>query len=869
MLGGQYIPAYAVDRPQLLHHLDVALVRPLTLLVAQAGSGKSVLLSQWVESHPEVCATWVDVVEADDDPTVFGAHLVDALARSNPACGDLGSIVLGAGTPFGREFVSALIPKLSATIETVIILEDLHHLTDQAMLTSLGDVVELLPPNIHLLISSRSDSPVAWSRVRLRYEVPELRQAAFAMSFDESAELVAAITGRELDRANLATLLDRTEGWVAGIQMAAMTLRLRQDPARFIAEFGGSDRLVADYLTGEVLDALPAPDRETLLGLCALDHFNAELISELDLGQSGPDLLARLEHRSMFLVPLRESREWFRFHQLFRDLLRYRMRSEVPAAEARILVRAAAWHRAHGDDERAIEYLLRAHEWDRAVDVILANAVAAIEAGDVGTVLRWLNALPAQVLADRVDVQLLRGILTGMSGDAALAEDRLRAVVAGPDSTLFETACAQTFLAALVHWGHRPHAAMEWGEQALSSIALLGDAATPDHLPDASAMTTIAMLSLGRAHFLAGDFPRARRWLTAALETDGAGHSVWRVAVLGSLALLDAWCGRTQDAVDVAGEALAIARETNNWRHAATAEAHLALALVAIERAQFDRAAIEYREGVVRAEANGRHQLSWVAFAVICEVRDLSEGGRAPGPPIGPTPPVVADRLLARQSRALRLNGAPDSARRLHGDAGATTTSAAFEEAAAELTVGHPEVAREYLRRLTDLPDADEPLGRVRALILESWCAAAVGRDERADGLLSEAMDVAEQDGLVTVFLQAGAVVIRRMGMLADGALHSTSSAVLAIAADQLEDSDRFEQAGDFTNRELDLIALLPTRLTNNELAARFVVSVNTIKTHMAHIYRKLGVANRRDAIARATQLGLIDRTAVMVEGAR
>ncbi len=869
MLAGRYVPTYAVDRPQLLHELDVALEHPLTLLVAQAGSGKSVLVSQWVESHPEVCFAWMDVVGADGDATVFGAHLIDALVESSPACGDIASIVLGAGTPFGRGFVTALVPKLSATAQIVIVLEDLHHLSEPALLAELGEAVALLPPNIHLLITSRSDSPVAWTGVRLRYEVPELRQAAFAMSYDESAQLVAAITGRELDRASVATLLDRTEGWVAGIQMAAMTLRLRRDSTQFIAEFGGSDRLVADYLTGEVLGALPPGDRETLFELCALDYFSAELLTDLGLGERSSDLMGRLERQSLFLVPLRDSREWFRFHQLFRDLLRYRMRSEAPGTEARILQGAAAWHRAHGDEGIAVEYLLRAHDWESAIDVILDSAVEAIEAADVGSLARWLGALPADVLAERVDVQLLLGILTGMSGDAGLAENRLRAIADRPESTLFERACAQTFLSALVHWGHRPEVAIACAEQALASIERVGDVQRPSRLPGVDAMTTIAMLSLGRAHFLVGNFAQARHWLTAALATDGAGHSVWRIAVLGSLALLSAWCGRTGIADRYAEDALALARETNNWRHPCTAEAHLALALTAIERVEPGRAKAEYREGFARIAATGRRQLSWVAYAAICDVVDLAENDRLPGPPTGPAPPVVADRLLARQSRSLRLSGAPDGARRLSDRSGVTTTSVVFEDAAAELALGHPDAAREFVRHLSDLPDAAEPLGKARALILESWCSAAVGLDDRADGLLSEAMDIADRHGLVRVFLQAGTVVVRRVEHLADGLFHPTCLAVLAAAGDHPDASGELEPAGAFTGRELELIALLPTRLTNTELAARFVISVNTVKTHMAHIYRKLDVANRRDAIAKATQYGLIGRAATVLEASR
>ncbi|WP_431279952.1 LuxR C-terminal-related transcriptional regulator [Leifsonia poae] len=858
MVTGQFIPAHAVDRPELRDDLDIALERPLTLVTAQAGSGKSVLLSQWVAAHPETQCAWVDVSKADNDPGWFERHLIDEFATIDPILAANSVVVETAGRDVDPEFLTPLAGQLRTMGETVFVLDDLHYLSNQPLVRALGVLIEALPANIHVVVSSRVDFPIAWSRNRLRHDVPEIRQAALAMTYEQSAELLASITGHELDPASVAVLLDRTEGWAAGLQLAGMTLRLSHDPEKFIAEFSGSDRLVADYLSEEVLTALPASERASLLDISVLDRMSSELIAEIADAPSSSELLSQLENHSMFLIPMDESREWYRFHPLFRDLLRYRKRSDDPAAEHHILTRAAQWHLHRGDTGAAIDYLLRARDWDGAIDAILARCSDVFERGDVATVARWLNALPENAIADRVDVLLMRGILTGMSGAAALGEDRLRSVIGHPLITPPLAACALTFLAALVHWRPRPRVSIEWAERALAAIDALGDTPTPRHLPDTSVLRTIAMIARGRAHFLDGDLPDARRWLEDALATEGAGYSAWRISALGSLALLDAWGGRIRDAEQIITEAFALAREMGNWYHPATAETHLANALVAIMRADTDHAQTSLREGSIRAHAMGRDLLAWIAYAEGGALSDLSADVHEQRLPAGPPPPVVADTLLARRSRALRLSGSSDGALRLLGGNVALTSSVAFEHAAAALMLGQHETAQEVVKSLADLSDASEPIARVRELILNSWCSATAGMDARADALLAEALALADEYSLVTVFVEAGPVTVRRMAGLADDSLPRIRESVLDTAVDALEIPVPSELVDSLTDRELELLALLPTRLTNTELADRFVVSVNTIKTHMAHIYRKLDVSNRSGAITKAVQLGLI-----------
>lgn len=860
-VSGQFIPPRSVDRPALRAELDGALSRPVTLLVAQAGSGKSVLLSQWVASHPELRCAWVDLDETDNDPDHFADHLVSSLVAADIDLDpdEMRSADSRGGSAVAHDPLRTLARQLADVGEISIILEDLHRLGNETIVRRLSAFAELLPENAHLIISSRLDSPTLWSRNRLRSEVGEIRQPAFAMGLDEAEALVVPIVGRAIDRSGIALLVERTEGWAAGLQLAATALRERKDTARFIAEFRGSDRLVAGYLTEEVLETLAPEERSALLAIASLDRLSVDLICAVDPQPSSRDLLGQLERRSLFVSPLDDSREWFRLHPLFRDLLRFRARTEDPEAEPRALRRAAKWHLQRGEMGPAIEYFLRVHDWDQAIDAILMCNLDLFQQIDTAATARHLNSVPESALSDRIDVQLLRAILAATIGGTTIAEDRMRAILASPHITPAQTAYTQTFLASLVHWRARPDVTIEFAERALATIDSFGDPPARDHFPDPVILRTIAMMSLGRAYFLTGNLALARRWLEDTLATDGAGYSVLRIGALGSLALVHAWCGRTRLAADAAAEARALAHEMGNQSHPATAEAYLATALIAIESADLARAEADLHTGASLAYADGREWLSWVAFMELLALDDLRVEDRVRTHPAGTPPPIVADFLLARRSRTLRLHGSPDDSRRLLRRSPSVTTAVMFEKIAAELTLGNVPSARSQLQQFAALPDAAGPLGRVRGLILASWWASENGNGTRADAFLQDAMRLAQDNDLVTVLADAGPLSLRRVtdvnAELVTATLEAAAPRTPPLGV-EMRIAD--EPPVHLTDRELELLALLPTRLTNVELAHRFFVSVNTIKTHAAHIYGKLGVSNRNGAIVRATQLGLL-----------
>ena len=825
------------------------------------------LLAQWAASHPELAFVWLDVGVDDDDPVKFSQRLLAGFAAINSDFADLTTLTSLHGGGLGTPLLEALEAQLADLPEVVVVLDDLHHLSNSALISDLGRLANLLPPNVHLVLSTRTDLPIAWSRHRVSDQLTEIRQFDLALDDIDSAEMLERITGRKLGIDRVATLVARTEGWAAGLQLAGMTLRLFDDADDFITQFSGDDRLIADYLSEEVLQAQSHDRRELLLRVSVLDTMCADLVAVLT-DESNPQLvLEELERESMFLVPLDTHRGWFRFHHLFRDMLRFRLRAERPAVETDLLNLAASWHLERGDVNSGLEYLLRARNWNDALDVIMTRGSEVFEKGEMATVIRWISQVPESARAERPDVSLLLGILMVLEGQTAGAEDLLGRVANHVSSSAGERVCAHVFLAAMVQWRQRPETSVDMAVLALDELNHLGVNPLPAimNLTHPASLETMAVMSCGRAHFQAGDLEQARDWLERGLATQGATYPIWKVSGLGSLGLLQAWLGNTERAATLSDEALTVAKEVGLLAHPSIAEAYLTSTLVALERGEPGRASVSLHEGILRARANGRSQLSWFGHlegALLLE----SEGKReeammtvlsARNDLGAPAPPVIADRLLALQSRLHRLGGSPELSQQSLRTGSSDSPVLAFEGAAAALTLGDHDLARKLVETFSGSTDSAHPLAMIDGLLLAAWLAESEASFDLAQKHLNEALAVAEGHSLVEPFVRAGPRIVQMISDLpdADSALPGRILRRAQALASPSLGSDLIEP---LTDRELEILSYLPSRLTNTELADHFYVSVNTVKTHMAHIYRKLGVANRNRAISRAREIGIL-----------
>ena len=858
-------PVHVVDRPALRRKLDAVVDHRLALVIAPAGAGKSVLVAQWVEMHPELRFVWLEIVPGDDDPVRFCRRFLNGLAQIDAAFDELNPLTFIHGAGLGDALLDDLIVHMADLPEVIVVLEDVHRLSNSVLIADLGRLVELLPPNIHFVISSRADLPIAWSRHRMRLGLTEIRQADLAFNETDSAELLERITGHTFSADSVNALVDRTEGWAAGLQLAGMTLRIHDDPDDFVTQFRGTDRLVADYLSEEVLQAQSHARRQLLLRLSVPDELSADLITALTGALHPQGLLEELERDSMFLVPLDSGREWYRFHHLFRDLLRFRLRAEDRSLEAILLHKTAAWHLEHGNTDQAVECLLSARDWDSALELVLSRGSEVFERGEMATVIRWIDRIPESVRADRHEVNLLLALLKGMEGQAAAAEDITRQVRTHPTASRGEAACAQAFLASLAQWRSNHDMSIAMALEALTMLEDLDDEPMPAlmNLGDLQSLKTMSLISGGRAHFLAGHQEEARKWLTRGLASTGAAYSVWRVSGLGSLALLEAWSGHTERADILADEALAVARSVGMLAHPSTGDAFLALTLTALEEGEPRRAAISLHQGSLRAEANERTQLAWIAHLELALLREaegqLSESTAmltSHGRPGGPPPPIVDERLRALELRLLRLRGHKDEAARISARADRDSEILNYERIAVALSNGQSDCARKLMELAPADSEGANPAADLRTALVSAWASSLNGPIEDAQMHLRRALEVGGQHSLREVFVQAGPAIIELVRALPgirtpflESILHRYRE------ANSPPDSTLLEP---LTDRELEILSYLPSRLTNLEMAQRCYVSVNTIKTHMTHIYRKLDVVNRSGAIRRAQEIGLL-----------
>jgi LuxR family transcriptional regulator, maltose regulon positive regulatory protein len=428
-------PAF-VPRPRLAAALDEGLARRLILVCAPAGFGKTALLAHWARSGSRPVA-WLSLDAADNDPARFWRHVVAALDRARPGTGERAGPLLGPPAPRSFEgLVTALINELdtpAAGGEVLLVLDDYHLIETGQVHAPLGFLLEHLPPGLHLVLAGRSDPPLPLARLRAAQQLAELRARDLRFTAEEAGSLLAGATGADLPADAVAALAARTEGWAAGLQLAALSLRGQADPARFVTAFSGTHRYVLDYLAEEVLEAQSEHVRGFLLETSVLERLSGPLCDAITGRTDSQAMLEQAERANLFLVPLDEVRGWWRYHHLFADLLRARLRQQRPGQVPALHRAAATWCEEHGLPDDAVRHAVAAGDAAQATRLIEQHADALLLRNEGATLQRWLTALPAGVASSRPRLCLTQ---------AALALDSGSLEAAGPPLDAAERALA-------------------------------------------------------------------------------------------------------------------------------------------------------------------------------------------------------------------------------------------------------------------------------------------------------------------------------------------------------------------------------------------------------------------------------------------
>jgi LuxR family maltose regulon positive regulatory protein len=861
-------PSSVVDRDRLLAVRDLAARKRLTAIVAPPGYGKTVLLSQWAASpinagtelHRRTRVRWLAITPDHNDGIRLAGDLWAALAPATRA---------GAPAPplhdGERGLVHALahgVNRMERVPPTILVMDDLHLLSQALSLDVCGAVIENAPPWLHVVIGTREEPPVPLHRLRLEDALVELRQDELAFTPEEAAVVVRLVAGRDIGGASLEGLMALTEGWPFGVQLAASSLHRVGDDRVALHAFEG-DTDVDHYFIGAVVSGRPELERRFLLTSSALDRMSGPLCDAVLGSQHSQAMLEELERRSMFITRLASGRDWFRYHPLFRGALRRQLRREDPELERRLLRQAANWHLDRHDLDAAMRYLAEAGGWDEMVESILGHSAAMLVQMRGAEVAAWIRLLPRDVRAARTDLILLDAVASVLAGSAGEVADTLAAL-----DRREGLSPARRLLADLA----RSYAAVSAGSSAeaigaadrvLAAVGGVDEKAFPEWLGvvgNPTDVTAAALVARGLSHMYEGNLADAKRDLAAVPPR---AYVAWRLAAFGVLAQLEAARGRLTSAEELADHALALAHEVHITGPALVA-ARMALASVAGERDELDRAGsllteaeqalgVSRRRVLIRSIATERAHLALASGDTTTAVAILADQ-RAQDSPV--MPPSVRARTAAVTARVLIMVGDLQGAQTVLDRVRDWETS---------------DVIAARMRLLVERGD----LTSSRALILR-WPDEPEPRARLERGLWSAILDHLERDeakalsGLAAVIAEAeveGAVgLFRDTGPYALGparALYREApTAFLRGIVDRPATAARPKPLRDLvvplTDREYVVLSLLPTRLSNVEIAERLGVSLNTVKTHLKHIYRKFDAVRRSDAISAAERLHLL-----------
>ncbi|MDF2738830.1 MAG: ATP-dependent transcriptional regulator, MalT-like, LuxR family [Actinomycetia bacterium] len=853
-------PAFRqVTRPRLFDLLDAGAQQLLTLVSAPAGAGKTTLLASWSASgqRPGPVA-WLSLDAGDNNAARFWTYALAALRNSGAVPGDSALRALDPPPGPDQAFLSHLVGGLAELpTPVVLVLDDLHDITDPTVLEGLAFLLRHGPAQLRLVLATRADPPLPLQRLRVGGRLTEVRAADLAFTVAEVAELLAECELKQpLSEDDLAALQARTEGWAAGLRLAALSLEGQPDPHQLVTQLAGEDRAIADYLTDEVLERQPQELRDFLLRTCVVDELSGHLADALTGGDDGESMLARLERANAFVVAVGSGRGSYRYHQLFAELLRYELRRQAPGQAARLHRRAAGWYAERGLGELAIQQALLAKDWRYAADLIARHAPSRILRGDAATVHEQVGRLPDELVQADPELALLAAAEPHTAEPAdEEGRDRLALLRATMDT-------------ALAWQAGDLHQVVIAGEAALALQTRVGTDSVDD---DARAIT---LANVGEAAMWAGHLDDAAPRLREGLAVAGrAGPAVLELACLSQLGLLHALRGELDDALRWGGSAEALAAE-HGWSsstqaaggYLAQAWAHYYADDLGEASSYLDRAAAASGTGwqpmalavaILRARLQrARGDLTGGLGAVEIARRDLA----------GWRPPTALWRWLLLTEAELRGSvGQPQSSRALLESLSRSGPLLGGEAVAlARLCLAEGDAAG-AAETIAPCLDGAAP-GGFLMVPAEAWLVDALAHDaladhDRAAASLERALGLAEQGGHRRSFLDAGAPArslltryrqrVPAFWSYVDELVQaSAESARVSVAAPKLIEH--------LTEREQTVLRYLPSLMTYEEIATDLVVSLNTVKTHAHGIFRKLGVTGRRQAVRSARELHLL-----------
>jgi LuxR family maltose regulon positive regulatory protein len=870
-----YVPpprSNLVPRPRLIERLDegLGLGRKLTLVSAPAGFGKTTLVTDWLYSKGEDISSrsiaWLSLDEADNDPTRFFTYLIAALRRLDGEAGQAAQSLLGAPqTPPVESLMTLLVGDLAAVPAFVLVLDDYHLIHTSLIHDAVEFLLNYQPPQMHLCLATRTDPPLPLPRLRVRGQMTEIRADDLRFTAQEAAAFLDQALGLTLDAEKVTALEARTEGWIAGLQLAALSMQGKKDVAGFIAAFSGSNRHVIDYLADEVLAQQPDEIRDFLRQTGILDRLTAPLCDAVTGRDDGDEMLRQLEQANLFLVPLDDRREWYRYHRLFADFLRTELE---PAQSAALHLKAAHWFETHDLLPEAVRHVL-AHaaatgDTDEAARIIVLAGARALSDGALVTLLGWLDALPDEVVRASGWLASFKAWSLFMTGrpEAGLSYVQATEASLGPDASPVDRGRVLSLRCAIAD-------AQEVLRMAPEALDLIGDA---DPLS-----RTGTLFMLGDAQDAVGDAAGAVETFREAHHLGQQhGYQIMAAVALAHLAISINVQGRRREAFALCQRGARQYADTRGNPLPVAGLIYVVLGDLAYEANDLEQAQQYLQKGVELG------QQSATTLVILYSLEALAQVQHAMGQEQEALATIQKAQELASQAGELEwrdAGAAIEAALRLRQ--GDTQTAARWaEKASLPLTEPLDQTRRHeyttYIRVLLALDRASETQallakleraarkdGRRRHLITihvqQALAEQVLGNRAQALKSLEQALCLAAPEGYVRAFLDEGPALAKFF----PHARHVAPGLVDRLLSEfepreSLPHPHTPTLVEPLSERELQVLRLLATDLSAPEIAEELIVAVSTVRSHIKHIYGKLDAHSRYEAVERARTLGLL-----------
>jgi LuxR family maltose regulon positive regulatory protein len=885
--------AHLVRRSLLLERLTQGVTGPLTLVSAPAGFGKTTLLAQWIETN-SIPVAWLSLDPEDNDPTRFLSYLIASLQTIDDHLGTNAFALLYTPQPPSPETVITLLTnELSRLGDAVLILvlDDYHVITAEPLHHALATLIEHLPAQVRLVISTRADPPLPLARLRARGQLTEVRVAHLRFSPEEASIFLRIVMDLSLSPEQIVALAQRTEGWIAGLQLAALALQGRAEIADFLSGFTGSHRFVLDYLTEEVLSRQPAPVQAFLLHTSILERLSGSLCDHVRGQEDSQTMLEALDRENVFVIPLDELRHWYRYHHLFAELLRSRLQQAEPHLVPELHRRASAWYEQHGFFAEAVQHALAIPDGQRAARLIEPIALPTALQGRIYTALGWLNALPDTVIHARPRLCIHYAQLLTLTNRIEEAEALLQRAeqAIGEQIPSEQAQISQGYIfdarADIALFSGDIPQAVSLAQQALSLLP------ETEVLPYAGSLATTM-----RAYLVTGDVSStSQRAVTAAAGFIRAAEDLFsRVSSLCVLARLHTLQGHLRQAVTtyehvrqaVPGTEVLQTVFSNvfyyvglgdllrEWNHLDEAEQHLRQGIALIKDAWVVEpfvAALGYTALARLEQARGNIPAALEALDILAQVAGRRRFAAS-----------VAPQLAATRVQLELTQGNLAAAMRWAATSGLSADSydvpyARESEYLAFVRVWIaqarnglvPPLLQDVLHLLERLQKSAEANARGSSVLeihlLRALALEVQGNRTAALSMLERALVLAEPEGYVRLFVDEGAPMLTLLH-LAHGRtiVPGYVATLLAVLGEQpasklpRSSSETGVLVEPLTEREREVLRLLMEGASNREIAQRLILSINTVKRHVYNICGKLGVQSRTQVLVKARALKLI-----------